>query len=153
MARLVGAADGAEVTPCAGPFGGRGGKEPELDRPVDDLERLEPGAPVPLGEGHRVLSEAARRGRVEQAPLAHRPAKDLLDRQPVDHRLERRAAADDRPCRRAVAAGLVIGDAKLRRPGSRLDDVDRTAKDESIVDADRFALAALVAALIAQPEA
>ena len=37
---------GTEVAPGAGALAGRGRQEAELDRAIDDLERLEPGAPV-----------------------------------------------------------------------------------------------------------
>ena len=137
--RFVGAADRAEIAPGAGALGRRRRKESELDGAIDDLERLEPGAPVRLGERHRMLGESAGRRAVEQPPAADRPAEQLLDREPVDDRLQRRAAADDGPRRRAVAAGLVIGDAQLLRAVLRFDHVDRSAQHEAAVDHDRSA--------------
>ena len=67
-----------------------------------------------VGQRDRTLGEAAGSRAVVETPFGHRPRQDLLDRQRVEDRLQRRAAADDRPRRRAVAAGLVIGDAQLR---------------------------------------
>ena len=146
--RLVRSADRAEVAPRAGPLRRGGRKEPELDGAVDDLERFEPGAAVGLGERHRMIGESARGGAVEQPSAADRSAEQLLDREAVDDRLQRGAAADDRPRRRPVAAGLVIGDPQLFRLVAGLDDVDRAAQHEAAVDRDRLGDAALVASLV-----
>ena len=123
--RLVGAADRSEVAPAAGALGRRRRQKAELDRAVDDLERLEPGAAIRVGERHGMLGKSSRRRRVEEPAFPDRAAENLLDGQTVDHWLKRSAAADDRSRRRAVAAGLVVGDAQLRRSLSRLDDVHR----------------------------
>ena len=67
---LVGTADRPEVAPGARPLGRRGRQEAKLDRAIDDLERLEPGAAVGIDERDLVLGEPAGRGAVEQPSAA-----------------------------------------------------------------------------------
>ena len=104
----------------------RGRQEAELDRAIDDLERLEPSAAVRLVERNLVVDESARRRAVEQAAGRDRRLQRLLDRQAVEHRLQDRSAADHRLPRRPVLAGLVVGDAKQLVPSRRVVSIRST---------------------------
>src|ERR1043166_5743497 len=69
-ARLVGTAHGEKVTPRTRARIRRRGKKAELDRAVDDLERLEADPAVRLVDRDLVVDEAAGRRAVEEPSRA-----------------------------------------------------------------------------------
>src|SRR5262249_46778935 len=137
--RFAGTADGKKVAPGARALVGSGRQEPDLDRAIDDLERLESDPPVRLVDGDFVIGEPSRRRAVEEPPRMHAGVERLLDGEAVQDGLEDAAPADHGLPGRAVPAGLVIGDAE--ETGSRslpLDEIDRSAQLEPPVDEDRI---------------
>ena len=146
---LVRAADRAEVAPGARALGRRRGQEARA-RSRDRRSRAPRArhAAVRVVDRDLVIGEAARRGAVEQ-PSRRRPASS----QPCSTaRLYSTGCSIAPPPitvfqRRAVLAGLVIGDAQLRRPRLLLDEIDRAAQQEAAVDQHRIGHAARIAAL------
>ena len=83
----MGTADGTEIAPAARAIRGRGRKEAELDRAIDDLERFEPASPVRVVDRDLVIGELPRRGRKNNRPR-DRHVEEPLDREAVDHGLQ-----------------------------------------------------------------
>src|SRR3990170_8497472 len=148
MPGLVRSADGSKVAPRARSLCRRCRKKAQLDGAVDNLESLEPETTIGPRERHWMLGKTAGRRRIEQPPFPHGTPEDHLDGETVDDRLQRAAAADDRPRRRPVPPRLVICDPQLLRSLPRLDQVHRAAENEPIVNPHRLPLAACIASLV-----
>ncbi len=79
-------------------------------------------------------------GAVRQAPFGHGLAGQGLERHGVEHRLQHASAVDDGGRRRAVLAGLVVGDPQMRAVEAPLHQVDRAAQQVAgRADAHRLA--------------
>src|SRR5712691_9114411 len=145
-------AHSTEVAPGAGALAGRRREESALDGSIDDRQHLQPLTAGVVVDRDFALDEAAGGRRVEKPAGHHLLAEPLLDREAVQHRLKRGAAADDEIRRRAVPAGLVVGDAQHVEIGAMLDQIDRPPEHEAIVDEHRLRQAARIASLVVQPE-
>ncbi len=93
-------------------FDGRGRQEAELDRAIDDLERLEPDPAVRLADRDLVIDEAAGGGAVEQAAGPDRSRRAPARSPGCTARAAGSLRRQSPSFRRPVLAGLVIGDAQ-----------------------------------------
>ncbi len=118
-----------------------------FDGAIDDGERLQALPSRVVVDWNLVLRETAGRRAVEQPARSDSLPESPLDGNAVQHRLQRRSAADDEIGIRSVFAGLVIGDPQHVEVGPMLDEIDRAAEDEASVDGHRIRQAAGVATL------
>ena len=82
----------------------------------------------------RVLAVVAGRRAVPQPAFVDDVARQRFERQSVEHRLQHLSAVHDCRPRRAIPAGLVIGDAQRVRARIALDQIDRAAQMKAAVD-------------------
>src|SRR4051812_32506520 len=96
-ARLVRAADGEEVAPGARALRRRRREEAELDRAVDDFQRLEAEAGrVVVQPGLCAVAEAAGGGAVIQGAAGEARAERGFDGHRIEERLQHGSAANHR---------------------------------------------------------
>ena len=85
---------------------------------------------------------------VREPALLHQVPRQALEREAVEHRLQDATTVHDGGQGRAVLPRLVIGDAHDRRARLALDEVDRTAQQETSVHACRLGDRRLVPVLV-----
>ncbi len=134
-----------EVAPGAGTLVRGGREEAELNRAVDDLQRLDASAPRLRQQRNRPNLVPACRRAEEQARFRHRFAHDLLDCRRVEDRLQRPATADHQCVFRAVLPRLVIRHAQDAGLLVLFDEIHRAAQLEPSVNQHFLALASRVA--------